>query len=112
MIDLRYKGDDFGAFGGDFLTVTITNNTSEPVAFVVVQIGKIQKKQNISIASGQSGTFRLTLGSDETKQLMISNNEIYAACYDSKGRKLTCDRIGDIMFNTKAEVVKDGGSCC
>lgn len=110
--DLRYKGDDFGAFGGDFLTITITNNTGEKVKSVAVQIGKIQKRNDIEILPAETKTFGITLSAEESKQLMISDNEIYAACYDELNRKLTCLRLGDISFNTNSEVVKDGRNCC
>lgn len=110
--DIGYKGDDFDAFGGDFMSVTITNETKYSVNYVIIQIGKVQKRKDIIILPNESKSFSFNLSSKETKKLMLQNNEVYAACFDELGRKLTCQRLGDISFNTKAEVVSDGGSCC
>ena len=108
--DIRYKGDDFGAFGGDFLTLNVTNNTGEPTSLVAVQIGNVLKKYPIVILAGETGTLHISMDSRETKQLM-HKNKLYAAAYDSAGRKLTCQSTGEVSINVNPEVVTDGSNC-
>lgn len=93
-----FKGDDTGAFGGNFLTVNANIPTGYNISKAEIKIGILEPV----VVNNPVFPLRINLTSEQTALLMNKNN-IYMAVYDDLGRKATCK--GVISFNAKEQVV-------
>ncbi len=98
-----YRGDDTSAFGGNFLTINVTNETEQQIAKAIWVCGGLKKEFENPIFPIQ-----LNLNSKETRQL-YNENTCYLICFDEEGRQKTAE--GSLTFNTQAGVY-DGECNC
>lgn len=93
------RGDNTAAFGGNFLTISITNNTQHDITITkaVFVCGPITK-------TFENPVFPLTVNLTEAETAQLEcNNTCYLAVWDEEGRKLTCQ--GSISFNAQPRKV-------
>ena len=94
-----YQGDNTGAFGDSFLTITLSSNI-DPAPVIkkaVLKIGGLCK-------TFDNPVFPLKINFDEKETAMMSAvNKAYLAVWDTDGRKRTCE--GSLTFNTNAKRV-------
>lgn len=103
-----YKGDDFGAFGNNFITVNLTNEYNYAIskAQFVVNGGV----PYIEPVNNPVFPFVVNLGSEQTAQLRADNIGKLIV-WDSQGRQKTCK--GQIEFTCKNGVIGNvRRNCC
>ena len=92
-------GDNTGAFGGNFLTINLTNNTEQEITIskAVFACGPIRLEF-------ENPTFPLTINltEEQTSQLGCKNN-CFLAVWDDQNRMHCC--VGTISFNTNPRKV-------
>lgn len=95
-----YKGDDTNAFGQSFIRIRRPTGTEEwVISKLVFQCGVIQKVYNRPVFP-----IYVNFSSAESKKLS-STNECFIQVYDERGLRQTCS--GSLVFNAKAQVIKD-----
>jgi hypothetical protein len=94
-----YRGDDYSAFGQQFLTVQAANI---PEGF---EVSKVEIKiGNLPVITRENPEFPLSINLTAEQSILLKDtNKIFMACYDQYGRKKTCE--GCLEFNTKPKVV-------
>lgn len=100
-----YKGDDTGAFGNTFITITMNNPTGFSISKAIFVCGCIQKAFVNPVFP-----LELNLSSEETEKLR-TQNICYFIAFDELGRQKTCK--GTLTFNAQNGVLNNGKqSCC
>ncbi len=92
-------GDNTGAFGGNFLTINLKNETGTPlvVSKAVFACGPVR-------IEFENPEFPLVVNLNEAQTAQLSCcNTVYLAVWDSEGRKRTCS--GSINFKTQPRKV-------
>lgn len=99
-----FKGDNTGAFGNDFITINLDNETEYTISKAIFVCGCIKKTY-------ENPTFPLVINftSEETSK-MRGSNVCYLVAYDSEGRQKTCQ--GTLTFNAQNGVITNDGTCC
>lgn len=94
-----YQGDNTAAFGGNFLTISISSESG-----IVPVITRAELKIGCLCKTFSNPVFPMTINltEEETAKLQ-SQNTAYMAVWDNMGRKKTCK--GSITFNTSARRV-------
>lgn len=98
-----YRGDDTSAFGGNFLTINVINETGFLINKAIWVCGEIQK-----VFDSPQFPLVINLNSKETKQL-YNENTCYLVCFDEDGRQMTAE--GSLTFNTQAGVYNGECNC-
>lgn len=110
-----FKGDDTGAFGNQFITITVKNPLLYPISkikFVVNGGNCIKPKVFTDENNFQTEEITLTVNftSDETTKLNATNTANLVA-YDMNGLQYTCPQT--LTFYAQNGVItKNGQSCC
>lgn len=109
-----YKGDDTGAFGNQFITITINNPDlySMSKIEVVTNGGCIPTKTFIDESGNNFQTQNIVLTinylSDETAKFNATNT-VKVVPFDMQGLHKTCPQT--LVFNAQNGVI-NGKSCC
>lgn len=92
-------GDNTAAFGNNFLTISLDNQSGEPIVVTkaVFACGPIR----IEFTEPEF-PLKVNLTEEQTSQLSCKNT-CYLAVWDEEGRKLTCE--GTLIFNTNPRKV-------
>lgn len=110
-----FKGDDTGAFGNQFLTITVKNPLLYPISkilFIVNGGTCISPKEFTDENNFQTAEITLTanFSSQETAKLNATNTGNLVA-YDMNGLQYTCPQT--LTFYAQNGVItKNGQSCC
>ena len=110
-----YKGDDTGAFGNQFITITVKNSNLYPILKLVAVTNSgccIPDKVFTNENHFQTETIELTVNytSNETEKLN-STNTLKLVAYDINGLQYTCSQT--LTFYAQNGVIrKNGQSCC
>ena len=97
--ELIVKGDNTAAFGGNFLTISLDNETGTEIIVTkaVFACGPIRLEFNDPV-------FPLTINLTEEQTAQLDyENECYLAVWDGQGRKLTCK--GTLAFGAEQRKV-------
>ena len=88
------RGDNTAAFGGNFLTISLSSNigTEIVVTKAVFACGSIKLE-----FENPQFPLRINLTEEQTATLNCENT-CYLAVWDDEGRKLTCE--GSLVFKT------------
>lgn len=99
-----FKGDNTGAFGNAFITISLDNPQGLTISKAIFVCGCYQK-------TFDNPVFPLTINfsSEETERLR-STNICYLVVYDSEGRQKTCE--GTLTFVAQNGVLPNNGTCC
>lgn len=92
-------GDNTGAFGGTFLTISLNNNTGEQITVskAVFACGSVR-------VEFKNPVFPLVVNlTEEQTEKLNCKNTCYLAVWDDQGRKRTCE--GSLSFNTNPRKV-------
>lgn len=92
-----FKGDNSGAFGRTFITISLVNPHEFEVSKAEFKCGCITK-----LFENPQFPLRINFDEEETKQFNF-NNVCYLAVFDSMGRKRTCK--GKLNFTAQGQVV-------
>ena len=92
-----FKGDNSGAFGRTFITISLVNPYEFEISKAEFKCGCITK-----LFENPQFPLRINFDEEETKQFNF-NNVCYLAVWDSMGRKRTCE--GKLNFVAKGQVV-------
>ena len=94
-----YQGDNTAAFGGNFLTISISSESGS-----VPTIKRAEIKIGCVCKTFENPSFPMTINLTEEETAKLSSvNTAYMAVWDVNGRKKTCQ--GSITFNTSARRV-------
>ena len=94
-----YQGDNTAAFGGNFLTISISSETG-----IVPTITRAELKIGCITKTFENPVFPMTINlTEEETQRLQSQNTAYLAVWDASGRKKTCQ--GQITFPASARRV-------
>ncbi len=110
-----FKGDDTGAFGNQFITITVKNPRQESVSKIEVITNSsmcIPKKVFTDENNFQTEDIELTVNysSKETEKLNATNT-VNVVAYDMHGLRTTCPQ--SLTFYAKNGVIsRNGQSCC
>ena len=94
-----YKGDDTGAFGQDFIIITISGMDDVPISKCIFQCGPVQK-----VFTRPQFPIRVNFSHEESKRLP-KDSVCYLQVFDESGRRQTCE--GTLSFTAQAQVVQD-----
>lgn len=92
-----YKGDDTGAFGANFLTISLENAENVTISKAVFRCNEITKEFENPVFP-----IKINLTAEETSML-YEDNTCYLAVYDEKGLKKTCE--GSFVIQTQPKRV-------
>ena len=93
----RFKGDNTGAFGGNFITIDLVNPYEFEVSKAIFIVGCVKKEF-------ENPVFPLTINFDEEESKRLNfKNTAYLVVYDSEGRQKTCK--GTLNFPMKEGVI-------
>lgn len=115
MANPIFKGDDTGAFGNQFITITINNPELYPISKIeaVTNSGAcIPNKVFTDESNFQTENITLTLNynSDETPKLNATN-VLNIVAFDMSGKQYTCSQ--SLTFYAKNGVItRNGQPCC
>ena len=110
-----YKGDDTGAFGNQFITITVKNPDLYPISKIEIITNSsccIPIKTFTDADNFQRETITLTVNysSDESAKFN-STNTVKLVAYDMQGLQKTCPQT--LTFYAQNGVIrKNGQSCC
>ena len=110
-----YKGDDTGAFGNQFITITVKNPNLYPILKLVAVTNSgccIPDKVFTDENYFQTETIELTVNySHEETAKLNSTNTLKLVAYDMDGLQKTCPQ--NLTFYAQNGVIrKNGQSCC
>lgn len=115
MSEAIFKGDDTGAFGNNFITITVHNPLQYPISkieFITNGGTCISPKPFRDENNFQQEEIELTVNysSDETSKLNATNVGNLVV-YDINGKQSTCQQ--SLIFYAKNGVIsKNGQLCC
>ena len=109
-----FKGDNTGAFGNNFITITVHNPYLYPISkieFITNSGTCIQPKPFTDPDNFQRETIELTVNYDSTETTKLKNgaNVGNLVVYDVQGRQSTCQQ--SLVFYAKNGVISKDGQC-
>lgn len=109
-----FKGDDTGAFGNQFITITVKNPLLYPISKLeaVTNSGtRINNKVFTDESDFQVETITLTINYDSAESLKLNQgaNILNLVAYDDQGRQTTCKQ--SLTFYAKNGVISRDGQC-
>lgn len=109
-----FKGDDTGAFGNQFITITVHNPLLYPISKLVAVTNSgtcIENKPFTDENKFQVETIELVVNysDNETSKLNQGSNILNLVAYDEQGRQSTCPQ--SLTFYAKNGVISKDGKC-
>ena len=109
-----FKGDNTGAFGHNFITITVHNPNQYPISkieFVTNSGACIVPKPFTDPNNFQQETIELVINYDSTETPKLKNgaNVGNLVVYDMEGRQTTCQQ--SLTFYAKNGVISKNGQC-
>lgn len=110
-----FKTDDTGAFGNQFITITVKNPNLYAVSKLIAVTNSgvcIPNKSFTDPDNFQRENITLTVNYDSKESAKLNNtNTLNLVAYDEQGRQKTCPQT--LTFYAQNGVItKNGQSCC
>lgn len=109
------KGDDTGAFGNQFITITVKNPNEYPISKLIAVTNSgigIANKTFTDPNNFQREDIELVVNytSAETSMLNQGANILNLVAFDDQGKQSTCPQ--SLTFYAKNGVISKNGKCC
>lgn len=109
-----FKGDDTGAFGNSFITITVKNPLLYPISKIVAVTNSgacIPNKTFTNADNFQTENIELIVNysAQETTKLNQGSNVLNLVAYDIQGKQATCQQ--SLTFYAQNGVISKNGKC-